>query len=79
VLQGLFFAYQVPRSLGVSFKAKPIWDGIIEKIEHPLAGWKWLYLSKGRRITLIKSTLYNLPTLCLFPLPVSAANRIEKL
>jgi hypothetical protein len=40
-----------------------------------------LYLSKGGRVTLIKSTLSNLPTyfLSLFPIPSSVANRIEKL
>jgi fatty acid-binding protein DegV len=48
--------------LGASFKAKSIWNGIIEKIERHLASWKWLYLSKGGRITLIKSILSNLPT-----------------
>jgi hypothetical protein len=40
-----------------------------------------MYLSKGNRVTLIKSTLSNLPTyfLSLFPIPASVANRIEKL
>jgi hypothetical protein len=40
-----------------------------------------LYLSKGGRVTLIKSTLANLPThyLSLFPLLGSVAARIEKL
>ena len=40
-----------------------------------------MYLSKGGRVTLIKSTLSNLPTyfLSLFPIPASMANRIEKL
>ena len=40
-----------------------------------------MYLSKGGRVTLIKSTLANLPTyyMSLFPLPVSVANRMEKL
>jgi hypothetical protein len=40
-----------------------------------------MYLSKGGRVTLIKSTLSNLPTylLSLFPIPASVANRIEKL
>jgi hypothetical protein len=53
--------------LGASFKAKSIWDGIIEKIEHRLARWKMMYLSKGGRVTLIKSTLSNLSTTsCLF-------------
>ena len=67
--------------LGASFKAKHIWDGVIEKIEHRLASWKRLYLLKGGSVTLIKSTLANLPTyyLSLFPLLVSVAKRIEKL
>jgi hypothetical protein len=40
-----------------------------------------MYLSKGGRVTLIKSTLANLPTyyLSLFPIPRSVANHIEKL
>jgi hypothetical protein len=40
-----------------------------------------LVLSKGGRVTLIKSTLFNLPTyfLSLFPIPACVANRIEKL
>ena len=48
--------------LGVSFKAKPVWDDIVEKVDHRLASWKRQYLSKGCRVTLIKSTLSNLPT-----------------
>jgi hypothetical protein len=42
---------------------------------------KRLYLSKGGRLTLIKSTLSNLPTyyLSLFPIPASVAKRIEKI
>jgi hypothetical protein len=53
---------------------------VIEKIECRLASWN-MYLSKGGRITLIKSTLSNLPTyfMSLFPLHASVANRIEKL
>jgi hypothetical protein len=49
-------------SLGASFKNKSIWDGIIEKIEPCLTCWKMMYLSKGERITLIKSNLSNMPT-----------------
>ncbi len=33
--------------LGSSFKDKTIWNGIVEKMELRLAGWKRMYLSKG--------------------------------
>jgi hypothetical protein len=64
--------------LGAPFKAKSIWDG---KIEKRLASWKRMFLSKGSRVTLIKSTLSNLPTyfLSLFSIPSNVASRIEKL
>ena len=67
--------------LGANFKDKTIWNPILEKMKRKLAGWKRLYLSKGGRVTLIKSTLSNLPTyfLSLFPIPASVANQIEKL
>ena len=40
-----------------------------------------LYLSKGGKVTLIKSTISSLPTyfLSLLPLPAKVANRMEKL
>jgi hypothetical protein len=65
--------------LGASYKALAIWNPIIEKIERRLAGWKKIYLSKGGRLTLLKSTLSSLPTyyLSLFPISVSVAKRIE--
>jgi hypothetical protein len=67
--------------LRASYKAKSIWDVIVERMERRLASWKRMHLSKGGRVTLIKSTLFNLPTyfLSLFPIPPSVANRIEKL
>ena len=67
--------------LGAKFKDKIIWNPILEKMERRLAVWKHLYLSKGGRVTLIKSTLSNLPTyfLSLFPTLASVANRIERL
>ena len=67
--------------LGASFKDKSIWNPILEKMERRLAGWKKLYLSKGGKVTLIKSTLSSLPTyfLSLFPIPAKVAKRIEKL
>jgi hypothetical protein len=67
--------------LGACYKAKTIWDGIVVKMGRRLASWKMLYLSKGGRVTLIKSILSNLPTyfLSLFLIPVRVVNRIKKL
>jgi hypothetical protein len=67
--------------LEASYKFTHIWNEIIEKIEHRLASWKRLYLSKGGRVTLIKNTLANFLTyyLSMFPFPRSVAARIEKL
>ena len=50
-------------------------------MERRLPGWKKLYLSKGGKVTLIKSTLSSLPTyfLSLFPIPAKVAKRVEKL
>ncbi|XP_041009378.1 uncharacterized protein LOC121253433 [Juglans microcarpa x Juglans regia] len=67
--------------LGAVSRALSIWDAVIEKIERRLAWWKRLYLSKGGRVNLIKSTLSNLPTyfLSVFPIPACVAARIKKL
>ena len=67
--------------LGAKFKSLDIWNPIVEKMERRLAGWKQIYLSKGGRLTLIKSTLSNLPTyfLSLFPIPAVVAKRIEQI
>ena len=67
--------------LGAKWKDRAVWNPIIEKVERRLARWKRLYLSKGGRLTLIKSTLSNLPTylLSLFPIPADIAYCIEQL
>jgi hypothetical protein len=66
---------------GASYKATSFWNDDIEKMERRLAGWKKLYLFKGGRLTLIKSTLSNLPTyyLSLFPIPARVTNGLERL
>ncbi len=67
--------------LGAKFNSTSIWDPILEKMERRLAGWKRLYLSKGGKLTLLKSTLSNLPTyfLSLFHLPAGVAAEIERI
>ncbi|KAL4653850.1 hypothetical protein ACB092_01G335600 [Castanea dentata] len=67
--------------LGASHNSPSIWNPILERIERKLAGWKKLYLSKGGRLMLLKSTLSSLPTyfLSLFTIPTHVANKIEKL
>ena len=67
--------------LGASHKSPTIWNPILEKIKRKLAGWKKMYLSKGGKLTLLKSTLSSLPTyyLSLFTIPSHVANKIEKM
>ena len=67
--------------LGAFHKSPTIWKPILEKIECKLARWKKMYLSKGGRLTLLKSTLSSLPTydLSLFTIPMHMANKIERL
>ena len=67
--------------LGGSHNSPSIWNPILEKFEQKLAGWKKLYLSKGGRLMLLKSTLSNLLTyfLSLFTIPTYVTNKIEKL
>jgi hypothetical protein len=67
--------------LGASFKLKSMWVELEELMARWLAPWKRMYLSKGGRITLIKSTLSNLPTymMSLYPIPALVAKRIKKI
>ena len=79
--QGSFPMKYLDLPLGANIKDRSIWNPIIEKVERRLASWKRLYLSKGGKVTLVKSTLSNLPTyfLFLFPIPMAIASRIEQL
>uniref|UniRef100_A0A2N9IM54 non-specific serine/threonine protein kinase n=1 Tax=Fagus sylvatica TaxID=28930 RepID=A0A2N9IM54_FAGSY len=67
--------------IGAQYKALNVWNFVLEKIERRLANWQTLYLSKGGRLTLLKSILASFPTyfLSLFTIPISVAQRIEKL
>ena len=65
--------------LGTPYKTASVWNPILERMEKKLSGWKRLYLSKGGRLTLLKSTLSSLPTyyLSLFVIHVVVADRLE--
>ena len=67
--------------LGAKFKDLSIWNPILERMERRLVGWKRMYLSKGGKVTLIKSLLSSLPTyfFSLLPLPGKVAKRMKKL
>ncbi|KAJ9698913.1 hypothetical protein PVL29_007804 [Vitis rotundifolia] len=67
--------------LGAYHKTPSIWDGVEERMRRRLALWKRQYISKGGRITLIKSTLANMPIyhLSLFRMPKIVAKRLKKL
>ena len=67
--------------LGANHKATTMWDGVEERMRRRLALWKRQYLSKGGRITLMKSTLASIPIyqLSLFRMPKLVAKRLEKL
>ena len=52
-----------------------------ERLKKKLALWKRQYISKGGRLTLIKSALSNMPiyTLSLFRIPKGVKSRLEKI
>ena len=41
--------------LGASFKESGVWDGVVERMQRRLAGWKKGYLSKGGILILLKA------------------------
>ena len=57
--------------LGSPNKASSLWDGVEERVRRRLALWKRQYISKGGRITLIKTTMTSLPLyqMSLFRMP----------
>ncbi|RVW42423.1 Transposon TX1 uncharacterized 149 kDa protein [Vitis vinifera] len=67
--------------LGALFKSVAAWDGIEERFRKKLATWKRQYISKGGRITLVRSTLSNLPIyfMSIFQMPRVVRIRLEKI
>jgi hypothetical protein len=55
--------------LRASFKAKYIWDGIMEKMERWLDSWKMMYLSKGGRGHPYQEHTFQLTYVLIVPLP----------
>ena len=76
------FAYDLfGMPLGTLYKTPSIWNPILERMEKKLSGWKWLYLSKDGRLTLLKSTLSSLLTyyFSLFTIPKAMVTRLERI
>ena len=67
--------------LGAPNKTISGWDGVEEKVRRRLALWKRQYISKGGRITLIKSTMASMTVyqMSLFRLPKSVAEEARKI
>ena len=67
--------------LGAAHNSVVVWDGVEERFRKRLAIWKKQYISKGRRLTLIKSTLASLPIyfMSLFWMPRRVRLRLEKI
>ena len=67
--------------LGARFKEVATWDGVEERLRKRLSIWKMQYISKGGRMTLIRSTLSSMPIYCisLFQMPRSVSSRLERI
>ena len=66
--------------LGANHKSVAVWDGVEERFLRRLALWKRNYISKGGRITLIRSTLSSMPIylMSLLRMPRVVSLRLEK-
>ncbi|RVX10791.1 LINE-1 retrotransposable element ORF2 protein [Vitis vinifera] len=67
--------------LGASYKSVKVWDGVEERMRKKLALWKRQFISKGGRLTLIRSTLASMPTylMSLLRMPRVVKLRLEKI
>ena len=57
--------------LNAKHKALGVWDSVEERFRKRLTSWKIQYISKGGRVTLIRSSLSSLPIyyISLFRMP----------
>ena len=78
---GYLLAEYLGLPLGAKRKASSLWDGVEERFRKRMGNWKRQYISKGERLTLIRSCLSNLPTyiMSLFRLPKKVKIRLEKI
>ena len=58
---GAFPSSHLGLCLGAPYKSVVVWDGVDERFRKRLVTWKRQYMSKGGRITLIRSTLSSMP------------------
>ena len=67
--------------LGAPHKSVVVWDGVEERMRKSLALWKRQFISKGGRITLIRSTLASMPIylMSLMRIPRVVRLRLEKI
>ena len=67
--------------LGGNPTRKTFWEPVVTKVAKRLDRWKRAFLSRGGRLTLIRSVLSSLPKyyLSLFKLPQGIADTLEKL
>ena len=66
--------------LGAPHKSVAVWDGVEERLRRRLAFWKRQYISKGGRLTLIRSTSSNVPIyfMSILRMPRSVRLRLEQ-
>ena len=76
---GVFPSSYLGLPLGAQHNSMTIWDNIEEMFRKKLALWKRQHISKGRRLTLLRSTLSSLPIyyMSLFRLSSRVNLRLE--
>ena len=73
--------YSLKFICSILYRAMGVWDSIEKRFRKRLSSWKRQYISKGGRLTLIRSTLSSLPIyfLSLFRMPKLVCSRLEKI